>query len=211
MPKDAEKAAEFFKKACDAKDARGCGNLGTMYLAGKDGFPKDVKHANDLFAIACDGDYATACGMLSDSYCDGVGVAASQEKCVQVAEKACTMGDGAECRNLGVWTYRSLYGLKRNDAKTKAYLEMACNDVAVQGCGVYAEMHFNGVGMPVDRKAGFELAQRGCVSDEYESCYYLAKAYKYGWGTPVSTADYATALRKACDLGNDLACQDLKR
>jgi TPR repeat protein len=53
MTKDLNRAADLFKRACDAGGSGGCLNLGSMYSRGE-GVPKDRNRAADLFKKACD-------------------------------------------------------------------------------------------------------------------------------------------------------------
>jgi TPR repeat protein len=50
--KDYGKAFDFFKKACDMGDAKGCNNLGVMYMNGL-GVGKDYHKAIELYSKAC--------------------------------------------------------------------------------------------------------------------------------------------------------------
>jgi hypothetical protein len=210
-PKDAEKAADLYKKACEGKEYQGCNELGVMYAKGEDGFPKDPKHAVELFQTGCDDGHAASCNSLSESYCDGAGVTASNEKSVQLAEKSCSGGWGKACRNLAVWYRQGMFGLSKDAAKMKLYLDKSCNDTEVIGCGVAALMYGQGLGVPRDLKKAYELAMKGCAAEVGEACATVAFEYKNGYGVEQNGVERARYLKKACEYGDELSCQDLKK
>jgi TPR repeat protein len=64
VPKDLNRAAGLFKRACDAGGSVGCLDLGSMYLRGE-GVPKDRNRAADLFEKACNAGLNRGCENLS--------------------------------------------------------------------------------------------------------------------------------------------------
>ncbi len=62
--KDLNRAADLFKRACDAGGSIGCLDLGTMYRRGE-GVPKDRNRAADLFKKACEAGVNRGCENLA--------------------------------------------------------------------------------------------------------------------------------------------------
>ncbi len=60
VPKDLEKAAAYYKQACDVNYARGCVNLAKMFEKGS-GVKQSRKSAEILMERACKGGYSKAC------------------------------------------------------------------------------------------------------------------------------------------------------
>ncbi|WP_291951219.1 tetratricopeptide repeat protein, partial [Campylobacter sp.] len=53
VKKDNFKAVEYFEKACELDNGRGCYNIGIMYENGK-GVKKDIPKALEYFGKTCD-------------------------------------------------------------------------------------------------------------------------------------------------------------
>lgn len=70
---DYQKAAEFYKKACDDGFAGGCYNLGSLYDEGK-GMKQDFSKAVEFYSKACDGVDVEGCYNLGILYGHGQGV-----------------------------------------------------------------------------------------------------------------------------------------
>lgn len=92
-------SASFFeenKKACDDGEARGCSNLGFMYLKGQI-VKQNYTKAKELFKKACDGDDTSGCSMLGAIYEQGIGVKQDYLKAVELYGKSCTNGEVIGC------------------------------------------------------------------------------------------------------------------
>ncbi|MDD5438420.1 MAG: tetratricopeptide repeat protein [Patescibacteria group bacterium] len=61
---DLAKAAELYRKACEAKPFYGCSRLGKMYEQGK-GVPKDLKKAEALYKKACEANNKEGCAAIA--------------------------------------------------------------------------------------------------------------------------------------------------
>jgi TPR repeat protein len=64
VTQDLNRAADLFKKACDAGGSVGCLDLGEMYMRGQ-GVLKDRNRAADLFKKACDAGVHRGCENLA--------------------------------------------------------------------------------------------------------------------------------------------------
>ncbi len=64
VAKDLNRAADLFKRACDAGGSVGCLDLGTMYSRGE-GVPMDRNRAADLFEKACNAGLNRGCENLA--------------------------------------------------------------------------------------------------------------------------------------------------
>lgn len=73
VPKDYEKAAEFYQRACDLDGAIGCNILASNYRDGTEGMPQDYEKANSLFLKSCDAQHKMGCYELGIMYQYGQG------------------------------------------------------------------------------------------------------------------------------------------
>jgi TPR repeat protein len=101
--KDAVKATELGKRACEAKSALGCAIYANALMTGK-GATQDVEAGAKLFAIACDGGSNAACVATGKCLYYGVGVTRDTEKASTVLVAACDKGSGEACRLLADWS-----------------------------------------------------------------------------------------------------------
>jgi hypothetical protein len=87
---------EYYQKACDGGEARGCVNLGKMYADGETVGQNPIK-AVQLYEKGCNGGQAQGCHNLAVIYFDSN----IYPKAVQFFKKACDMGMAGSCINLG--------------------------------------------------------------------------------------------------------------
>jgi TPR repeat protein len=92
------KAVQFFTKACNGGNAKGCGALGTMYNEGK-GTPQNKDKAAQLFIKACNANEASACNNLGTMYQNGYGMWGNKSKAKELYSKACQLHSQAGCTN----------------------------------------------------------------------------------------------------------------
>jgi len=84
---DHQKAAELWQKACDSEEARGCFNLGILYVDGQ-GVNQDHQKAAELWQKACDSGEAGGCFNLGVLYENGQSFSTAK----QYYSEACDLG-----------------------------------------------------------------------------------------------------------------------
>jgi uncharacterized protein len=84
------------QKACDAKDAVSCGQLGILFMSGRS-VAADYGKAARLFTAGCDGGDAASCSNLGALYHMGQGVPQDIKKSDALFAKACAGGYQAAC------------------------------------------------------------------------------------------------------------------
>ncbi len=70
---DFSKAKEYFEKACELNNGRGCNGLGVLYRDGQ-GAEKNLTKAAQLYSKACGLNNGWGCDNLGDLYQNGQGV-----------------------------------------------------------------------------------------------------------------------------------------
>ena len=93
----AETDAEGLTKQCASGDARGCANLGVMYVNGT-GVTQDFFKAVELYQKACDGKYGSGCGQLGWMYEQGNSVRQSVADALTFYGKACDLKEKLGCK-----------------------------------------------------------------------------------------------------------------
>jgi uncharacterized protein len=141
-------ARDFYKRACDGGDVRGCGDLGRMMATGQGG-KKDIEGATALLKRTCAGtagglgaelrlsapsppvsasaaaDGAVACGHLGMIYIND-GQAADREVGARLLDQACAQGDGLACDRLGGFYAVGAKGFAKDERRAADLLERAC-------------------------------------------------------------------------------------
>jgi len=92
------KAVQFFTKACNGGNTKGCAALGTMYNEGK-GTPQNKDKAAQLFTKACNSNEASGCNNLGTMYQNGYGMWGNKSKAKDLYSKACQLRSQAGCTN----------------------------------------------------------------------------------------------------------------
>lgn len=132
--------ADDCQKACDAGSAKGCSNLGLLYVLGQ-GVEQDDTKAAQFYKKACDGGNAGACKNLALLYMniDGEGVEQDYAKAAQFFEKACDGGETGACSSLGI-LYIGLDGFKKDLTKATHYLQKGCDGGIAMACGALRQV-----------------------------------------------------------------------
>jgi hypothetical protein len=102
VPKSQQHAAEFYKKACDAKHPVGCSNLGILYANGEIGSAPDYKKAAEFYRKACDAGGGSGCNNLGYLHATGQGVPKSSQRAEELYKKGCEKGTALACKNLRI-------------------------------------------------------------------------------------------------------------
>ncbi|RDU74512.1 hypothetical protein CQA57_00210 [Helicobacter anseris] len=145
-------AKEYYTKACESGNMRGCSGLGTIYERGlgviknllkakeyyemacnnKDSFGcfhlriiQEGDLAIDYYTILCDDDNGAACLRVGNIYYNGLNVPKDKKNAVIYYQKACILKNAQGCFNLGI-LYRNGEGdLETNPEIALAYFYLA--------------------------------------------------------------------------------------
>lgn len=126
---DEAKALALYQKACDAGSADGCERLGIMHEFGYGGLPADKKKGDELQRKACDAGSAWACCMFAREYTTfgDPKLASDVPIASELYHRACDMGEGLCCEDLGWYYAKGRLGLPSDAAKSKAMYQRACD------------------------------------------------------------------------------------
>lgn len=124
------------------------------------------------------------------------------------AEKACTAGNLAACKLLGL-LYENGLGGTQDFAKASSLFQRACSSGSAQNpdaCSYLGVMYTRGIGVTQNYAQAAALFQKACTAQYWDGCWMLGALYQQGMGV---TQDYTQArglYQKACDQGDMLGC-----
>jgi TPR repeat protein len=147
--KDLQKAVDYYVKACDLKLDKGC--TATRALRQKGCDQNDGPLCNDLGSAWSEGKYGTT----------GV----DHVKAKAFYEKACKLGNGIGCFNLGN-VYRVGEGMKPDPEAAKTWFAKSCDMDTAKGCTELAIMLYEAH----DAGKALELMEKACKLGSDVAC-----------------------------------------
>jgi TPR repeat protein len=115
VAQDKNRAIQYFERACEGRDSRGCHS------------------ARQIFQEACDGGSAIGCSNLGRIHLDGFGVPQDFSKAAEFYDKACGFNDPISCSNLGM-LYADGNGVAQNLVKARELYAKACQHGFADAC-----------------------------------------------------------------------------
>lgn len=207
LPESAEKSFEYDKLACDYGDADSCDDAADYYDD-----REQFEQSTNYYQKACRLYSGYGCRVLGWNIENGKGVDADLSSANRLYKTACDLGDPYGCRNFAV-ALAEPEGTDpelKQDAKTAFKLAKAVcfDDDVAEACvnaGYWLEQG-HGVDKNIDQAIEYYI--RGCDELEHPSevgCYNLGVHYSNQGKRRKSKTYY----RKACDLGDQDACDSL--
>lgn len=98
---DIEGAYQYWSKACDQGEGRGCTNLGKLFVDFSLLDIYDAKKAVKFYRKGCELNDVMGCYEAGNAYSAGVGVFKNEEKAKAFWRKACNMGKKEACFLVG--------------------------------------------------------------------------------------------------------------
>ncbi len=153
----------------------------------------------------------TACTSLGlDRHYGRKGQTAKPELAAPYYLKACQLGDGAGCTNLG-FLYENGTGVEKDLARAAALYKRGCDARNSLGCNNLGVLHDAGRGVAKDEALAAQLFKNGCDLGYHRACNNLALDYEFGTGVSKDRQTAAGFYRRACDGGYAKGCESLKR
>ena len=116
--RDVNKSANYYQKACDLGDKRGCYRQAVLLNSKSISSKKDSEKIVDLLNKSCDLGTPKACFELGEYYEDDP---KTEGKANELFAKSCEQKYGVACYKLA-----EIYGEKNDAASEKKYLDLAC-------------------------------------------------------------------------------------
>jgi hypothetical protein len=129
--------------------------------------------------------------------------------------RACEGAIGEACVSLGTMLRNGAAGVTADAAgATEAFKKAVpiftkeCNGKRPEGCADLAELYCDGTMLPKDKGKVLQLLDRGCKRKHWGTCNRLgARLLRGACGIPASPAKGVATIGRACDAGDDTACE----
>ncbi len=212
VPKDPFRAAQLWRRACDAGYAPGCMFLAESYRNGE-GLGVNSDKAFDLYVAACELGQPVACRSVGDLMILNVGSGFTGDDAGVWYALGCDLGDGQGCTAAGLWFERVGPSTGPDPAKARALFAAGCNRGHARGCTLLVIRHDKGLeGAKRDRDEATMWFAKGCTSSpiDGEACRELGwTMYKAKGDDTETVAGALLSLDKACYAGDSIGCRYL--
>lgn len=185
---------------CKADSGIDCYNLGGLLAEGRF-TTREPLRAGVSFGRACDLGIRQGCAALIE-FLRGGGRDVLLQACDQ-------NNDGASCFLLGS-LFSSGYGVPKNAPMALQLFQRSCDSGWWRGCGRLGVSYIVGQGTPVNPMLAIASFEKGCQGENAASCFEAAKFYRGGKPNQVNDELALDRLGRACDLGMQTACQQLR-
>lgn len=193
VPKSPELAATSARKGCDKGDSASCAlfkELATVEGSGGAGMTAEAKQAMDQ----CEAGNGSACFDLGLRYDDGKGLKVDKTKAAAMYKISCEKGDSRACHNFGVMLIDG-EGVPRSIVAGLKVLDLLCQKGQSKSCDVLVSK-----------------LNKACLADEPSSCTLVGRFLLQGEkGLEVNLVKGVEYLRRACRLGSNDGCEDLRK
>lgn len=199
-----------FEEAAASKDGKASALLGQAYYEGL-GVTEDMARSADLFRQSCEADYPLGCVFHSFALSSGLGgKPADAPGAVAALTKACDSGSPSGCNLLGVMYVKG--EMVDADVATAAGLfEKACKGGHAESCfNIGEQLLLSAKGDGADDPAALAMLNKACDGDYADGCHYAGLMYRKGQGAETDANKSLKLLAKACSLGANRSCDDLK-
>ena len=201
---DLEQAAEFDLRAC-ALDATRCETAAWLTLRGL-GTPRDAEAGTRFIREACEAGEPQACTNLGWRLAAGQGMDRDVAAAVALWESGCAAGEPGACTAL---VYQQVLPPETLRAPCEAGEPTACAGLGfayMTGRGVTPDTAY-GRSLLESACAVEPVCARGeCAGDGAVACRWLGHVYAQGVGVKASRREAKQYYRRACELGDLLAC-----
>lgn len=207
VPKDTEKAVDYFEASVGNNFSESALELGILYRSGKD-VPKDVEKSMFWFEKGA---------LLGDPKCMAAYACAEYEKDPQntsssplsiksigFLQKAAEQGNAQAQSILGA-CYLEGGGVTRNENEGAKWLTKAAEQGLSGAQLPLGVCYFNGVGVSKDAKEAVRWFTKAAEQGSPEAELNLAKCYSQGTGTDANQIEANKWFAKAAEHGNPLA------
>lgn len=193
-----------------ATDGKAAALLGQAYYEGL-GVAEDMGRSADLFRQSCDSNFALGCVFHSFALSSGMGGKPEDEPgAVAALTKACDSGSPSGCNLLGVMYVKGEM-VEANVSTAAVLFEKACKAGHAESCfNIGQQLILSANGDETDDPAALAMFNQACDGDYADGCHYAGLMYRKGKGAETDAKRTLTLLAKACSLGANGACDDLK-
>lgn len=199
-----------FEEAAANKDGKASALLGQAYYEGL-GVEEDTARSADLFRQSCEADFPLGCVFHSFALSSGLGGKPEDAPgAVAALTKACDAGSPSGCNLLGVMYVKGEM-VDANVSTAAGLFEKACKGGHAESCfNIGEQLLLSAKGDGADDPAALAMFNKACDGDYADGCHYAGLMYRKGQGAETDPDRTLKLLAKACSLGSNGACDDLK-
>jgi TPR repeat protein len=199
------------ERTCLSGQGDACFQVGVLFYYGRDAFPRDRAKASRSFTRGCDLGDARACNNLGDALAYGDGVVRNVESAAAAFLKACRFGEALGCANLGYMAEHG-EGVARDAPRARTLYRQACAAGDIYGCLHMELLVAQDAGAPRDPVSALDHWSRACEHGRNaRACAFVGVMYEDGPdGMARDEAKSLQAMARACDLGENRACEWVK-
>jgi TPR repeat protein len=132
----------------------------------------------------CDNGNGADCTAIGAAYGNGAGVVKDLAKAFLAFSKACELGSGTGCSDLGLFYDGTGHYVRVDERKAAGFQVRACDLASGQGCfllgQMYSHPHDRGYGLPVDPSLARAALKKSCALKYADGCKALAQLQTSG-------------------------------
>ncbi|MBU1219027.1 sel1 repeat family protein [Myxococcota bacterium] len=204
IPKNAVKANEFFRIACEKKVYSGCMAIGISLIEGS-GTERNPEEGLVLLDKACRNDLYAACGALGNYFLSGLKLKQDTTKAMTFLKKACEGNFFESCLPLARYSYGKMKNQKLEGRQIALWIQNACTGNIAEGCYALAQAYERGLLVKRKPSQAHFFYTRACELGFSKACDEKAGFRRDGFFGQISKIGVTTSV-KACDDGESAAC-----
>jgi TPR repeat protein len=147
---------------------------------------------------------ADACGQLARDL-----IKEHADRALVAAARACDLGSGEMCSNLGVSLFTGETGVPKDLPRAHAMFEKSCKLDYAEGCKNLGATWRDGIGVDKDLTKSLPAYQRACELGHAASCNEAGVQYDHGDGTATDHKRAFELFTTACKGKEGVACQNM--
>jgi TPR repeat protein len=199
VPKDEEKAVQWWEKAAEHGNVSAQVSLGGVYSLGA-GVPKNYAAAVRWWKKAAEQGDVTAEGNLGTAYGLGMGVPKDEVESVRWHTKAAENGNAASQFSLGMF-YLQGAGVPKDETEGVKWLRKSADQGNAAGEFWLGASYYSGTGVTKDTGEALRWYRKAGDQGYAAAQYNLGQAYNLGNGVEKDTAEAARWWQKAAEQG----------
>ena len=199
VPKDEEKAVQWWEKAAEHGNASAQVSLGGVYSLGA-GVPKTYAAAVRWWKKAAEQGDVTAEGNLGTAYGLGMGVPKDEVESVRWHTKAAENGNAASQFSLGMF-YLQGAGVPKDEATGVKWLRKSAEQGNPAGEFWLGASYYSGTGVAKDAAEALRWYRKAGDQGYAAAQYNLGQAYNLGNGVEKDPAEAVRWWQKAAEQG----------
>ena len=200
VAKDAEKAADWFRKAAEQGDAKGQCLIGLAYYVG-DGVAKNYEKAADWFRKSAEQGSDVAQDYLGDMYNYGYGVAKDDEIAARWYRMAAEQGNAKAQFSIAVM-YQDGIGVAKNDEKAADWYRKGAEQGNANSQFQLGLLYFDGIGVAKNDEKAADWIRKAAEQGDADAQYQLGIYYIEGVGVAKNDEKAVDWTRKAAEQGD---------